>query len=243
MIDRSAHNLAPQIDAPLGSVHADETDNASVSSPNNHAPLPPEATAPLHSVDDAKLVALVVNDDKAAYQVLMQRYYTKIWRLSLSILKDEQEAEDAVQEIFLALWQNIKSWDPEGKARFSTWIYRVSFNKCIDIKRKKRPDTHGDEMVIADAGSETAYQDALQRQVAEKLAHLMASLPQMQCMALRMFYYDELNVAEIAVKLDRSELSIRSLLKRGKAALKDKMGIEINVKSADLEKESINILR
>lgn|GEM_PF-673226 len=242
MIDNSAQNLTPQTDAPLSGSLADDAQNAA-SNKASTPPLSPEKAATLHSADDAKLVALVVNDDKAAYQVLMQRYYTKIWRLSLSILKDEQEAEDAVQEIFLTLWQNIKNWDPEGKARFSTWIYRVSFNKCIDIKRKKRPDTHGDEMVIADAGNETAYQDALQRQVAEKLAHLMASLPQMQCMALRMFYYDELNVAEIAVKLDRSEQSVRSLLKRGKAALKDKMGIELTVKSADLEKESLNILR
>lgn len=197
----------------------------------------------LHKADDSALVALVVSGDKAAYQVILQRYYTKIWRLSLSILKDEQEAEDAVQEIFLALWQNIHNWDPKGAAKFSTWIYRVSFNKCVDIKRKKRPETHGDEMIIAAAGDETAYQDALQSQVAEKLAALMKSLPEMQAMALRMYYYQELSVDEIAMKLDKSEQSIRSLLKRGKATLKDKMGIDLHVRSADLEKETLNILR
>ena len=203
----------------------------------------PPSAAELFKAEDATLVAMVINGDKAAYQVILQRYYTKIWRLSLSILKDEQEAEDAVQEIFLALWQNVQNWDPNGAAKFSTWIYRVSFNKCIDIKRKNRPETHGDEMVIAAAGDETAYQDALQRQVADKLAELMRSLPQMQSMALNMYYYQELSVSEIAVKLDKSEQSIRSLLKRGKATLKDKMGIDLHVRSADLEKETLNILR
>lgn len=208
------------------------------------APEAPQmAPAELFKADDATLVTRAIAQDKAAYQVILQRYYTKIWRLSLSILKDEQEAEDAVQEIFLTLWQNLSSWDPEGKAKFSTWIYRISFNKCIDIKRKNRPETHGDEMVIAAAGDETAYQEALQKQVAEKLAALMKSLPEMQAMALRLYYYHELSVDEIALKLDRSEQSIRSLLKRGKATLKDQLGIELNVRSADLARDTNDILR
>ncbi len=207
-------------------------------------PHAPQFTAAeLFKADDATLVSLAITQDKAAYKVILQRYYTKIWRLSLSILKDEQEAEDAVQEIFLTLWQNLASWDPEGKAKFSTWIYRVSFNKCIDIKRKNRPETHGDEMVIAAAGDENAYQEALQKQVAEKLAALMKTLPDMQAMALRLYYYHELSIDEIAVKLDRSEQSIRSLLKRGKATLKDQLGIDLNVRSADLAKDCNDILR
>jgi RNA polymerase sigma-70 factor (ECF subfamily) len=195
-----------------------------------------------NALSDEQLVAKVVSGDNVSYQALVTRFYTKIWRLSVSILKDEQEAEDAVQEIFLALWQNVKNWDPNGTAKFSTWIYRVSFNKCIDIKRKKKPDTHGDEIEIV-SQDKNAYQTALKKEVTQKMANLLQTLPQMQRNALHMYYYDELTVDEISDKLEKTEQSVRSLLKRGKASLKEKMQYDKTLSSSDIDSQALNILR
>ncbi len=172
--------------------------------------------------EDAVLVAAIRGGDKAAYQLLVKRYLTKVWRLAMSILHDAQEAEDATQEVFLALWQSVEKWDPEGQAKFSTWIYRVAFNKCIDIKRARKP-TVPEESVPEKATETDAYDQLLQSQVSDKISSLLAELPEMQRIAMLLYYYEELSVDEISAKLETSEQSVRSLLKRGRRSLKDKI--------------------
>ena len=68
---------------------------------------------------DESLISLIQNGDRHAYNVIMQRYLSKIWRLAVSVLKNEQDADDAVQEIFLKLWQSCDLWDYNGSASFS----------------------------------------------------------------------------------------------------------------------------
>lgn len=193
-------------------------------------------------MSDEDLVGLIIKGDKQAYQILVQRYLNKIWRLSMSILKDEQEAEDAVQDVFLTLWKSLKTWDPQGKAKFSTWIYRVSFNKCIDIKRKHKPSTGAEDNDIV-SKDQTQYQELLQKQLSEKLTSILKHLPDSQRSALLLFYYEELSVKEISVKLDRSEQSIRSLLKRGRATLKEKMQYDQAFQSWDISGFSEHLWR
>ena len=197
---------------------------------------------PSDTLSDEELVSLIVNGDKQAYSLLVQRYLNKIWRLAMSILHNEQEAEDAVQEVFLTLWQKLEQWDTNGKAKFSTWIYRVSFNKCIDIKRKRKPTEDSDQVVLPDSGK-TAYQDILQNELSKKLSNLLKDLPEMQSMALLLYYYEELSVEEISVKLEKTEQSVRSLLKRGRAKKKKKMQYDQAFQSWDISGLSEHLWR
>lgn len=175
-------------------------------------------------VTDEDLIVLILNNsDKQAYNALVQRYLRKIWRLAFSVLKNEEEAEDAVQDVFLSLLKSLEKFDIEGGAKFSTWIYRVSLNKCIDLKRKRKPMEHAapsDDLVSEE---KSAYHATLNHQVSKRLKDLMQSLPTGQKDALKMYYYEEKSVQEICNALSKSEDSIRSLLKRGKAELKEKM--------------------
>jgi RNA polymerase sigma-70 factor (ECF subfamily) len=143
----------------------------------------------------------------------------------MSVLHNEQEAEDAVQDVFLTLWQSLENWDANGRAKFSTWLYRVSFNKCIDLKRKRK---HTDQSANIDdfalqSKDKSAYDGVLENQLSKKLHKLLEKLPETQRMALLLFYYEELSVDEISVKMQKSEQSVRSLLKRGRATLKETM--------------------
>lgn len=177
-------------------------------------------TEPSNPLSDEALLDLISAGNETAYNMLIQRYVSKIWRLSFSILKNEQEAEDATQDVFLSLWQNIKKWDKNGSAKFSTWIYRITFNKCIDIKRKKSPLTTGDEFEI-DSGELSAYHMTFEKEVSHKLSSILSGLPKHQKEAIKLYYFNEMSALEVADTMKKSEQSVRSLLKRARASLKE----------------------
>ena len=85
---------------------------------------------------DAGLVARAGKGDRAAAQALMARHLPKMLTLARRMLHDPAEAEDAVQEAFLRLWTHAARWRP-GRAKFETWLYRVTLNQCYDRLRKK----------------------------------------------------------------------------------------------------------
>lgn len=189
---------------------------------------------------DEVLIAAIKSGDQKAYKMLVQRYLNKLWRLAMSILQDEEEAEDAVQEVFLTLWQSLDKWEASGPALFSTWLYRVTFNKCIDIKRGRKPNISEDQAPEQTTNPD-AYNNVLQSEISGKMADHMNALPGSQQTVMMMYYYEELSVNEISAKLGATEQSVRSLLKRGRKNLKDKIQYDQAFKSWDFSGSSEHI--
>ena len=123
-----------------------------------------------------------------------------------------------MQEVFCAVWQNKDKWEIGGAAKFSTWIYRVTVNKCVDVKRKMRPQVDIDDTNLSTNARAERIISA--KQMEKTLGQLLDTLPEQQALALRMYYYEDKKVEDIAAELDNTELGVRSLIKRGKAALR-----------------------
>ena len=158
-----------------------------------------------------------------AYDLLSELYKDKLWRVAVSVLRDPQEAEDVVQDILMMIWQSPEKWkaDHASNAKLSSWLYRITFNKCLDVKKKQKQQASEQELnELLAQGS--AYHDILQRQISDALKGLLNMLPELQRLALLFYYYYEMDVDEIGRKMNRSEDSVRSLIKRGKANLKEK---------------------
>ena len=85
---------------------------------------------------DEALCLRIGQGDAAAFEVLMERYQEKAYRLACSILKDTSEARDMSQEAFVKVFQAASSFN--GSSRFSTWFYRILVNQCIDHQRRGR---------------------------------------------------------------------------------------------------------
>ena len=92
-------------------------------------------------MDDPILIRRTLGGDEKAFEELYERYKDKVFRLSLRILWDREDAMDATQETFVKAYKALGKF--RGKASFSTWLYRITYNTAIDTlrKRSRRPET------------------------------------------------------------------------------------------------------
>lgn len=85
---------------------------------------------------DENLVKLAQNGDRAAFQMLMERYQRRIFNLCYGMLRNKDDAADLVQEAFIKAYKNIDRF--KGNSKFYTWLYRIAKNACIDFIRKQK---------------------------------------------------------------------------------------------------------
>jgi RNA polymerase sigma-70 factor (ECF subfamily) len=171
---------------------------------------------------DHALMAAVGRRDGAAFARLVERHYG--WALGFAdrMLGGRHEAEDLVQTAFLRVWQGAARWEPNAK--FSTWLYRVLHNLCVDQFRARRAGASeplDGELAQALPDRATGSEDhVLGLQRAARVRAALAELPARQRAALVLCYYEELSQAEAAQLLGVSEGALESLLSRGRAALR-----------------------
>jgi len=86
------------------------------------------------------VVARAQQGDHAAFRMLVERYQGRAYGLALRILRDEEQARDAVQDAFIKVYGSIRRF--EGRSSFYTWLYRLVYNQCLDHKRKDKSGRH-----------------------------------------------------------------------------------------------------
>ena len=175
--------------------------------------MKPPAEDPL----DHELMAAVARGDGRAFARLVERHLG--WSLGFAerMLGARHEAEDLVQTAFLRVWQGAARWEP--KAKFSTWLYRVLHNLCMDRFRARgeRFEPSAEELADESPGSEERMQGM---QLEARVRAALAALPARQRAALVLCYYEERSQAEAAALLGVSEGALESLLSRGRAAMR-----------------------
>lgn len=171
---------------------------------------------------DAAYMARVAQGDAEAFQALVEAHAPRALSLAQRLLADRMEAEDMVQEAFTKVWTNPGAYDP-AKARFSTWFYRVVTNRCLDQRRKKRPDALPETYDQAD-DAPGAEQVLALRDRDRQVAHAIAQLPERQALAVTLCYLEEMSNAQAAAIMDVKLKALESLLVRARAKLKQAMG-------------------
>lgn len=172
---------------------------------------------PAGDVDD-ELLDRISADDQAAYQALVERHIDRAYALALRILDNSADADDVVQDSFLKVWTHRGRWEA-GRAKFSTWLYRVVTNRCIDLRRQPRNEEIDNvpEPLDAQPDATTSMQ---RREVNSMLESAMRKLPDQQRIALLLSYHENMSNAEIADVMETTVMAVESLLKRGRQHLK-----------------------
>jgi RNA polymerase sigma-70 factor, ECF subfamily len=182
--------------------------------------VPPTMTSPnaYEDVPDVELLALSGRGDRRAFAEIVTRHGPFALRVAARLIPDPQVAEDVVQDAMLQTWRQAGRFDPR-RARFSTWLYRIVVNRCIDHCRRPRPEPLPVGFDAADpaAGADAAV-EAAERQQA--VLRALASLPVRQKAAITLVYYEGVPGSEAARILGLSTKALERLLARGRSTLR-----------------------
>lgn len=173
-------------------------------------------------VTDEALAIRVQGGDKAAFSAIMDRFEGKLLRYGNKFLAEREDVVDIVQEVFISVYQNIKSFD--GGQKLSPWIYRIAHNAFVNgLKKKSR-----NPFVMLDFDallSHTVSEDPLQGEREQEEMHKMIDVGLDQISAkykeiLILYYLEELPYKEIADILEVPTGTVGIRIKRAKEALK-----------------------
>ncbi len=188
---------------------------------------PTPAPAEPESWPDERIVARILAGEIDLFAIIMRRYNTRLYRAAFSILGDEDEAEDVMEDTYVRAYQHLEQF--AGRAKFSTWLTRIAINEALMRKRRgwrqeSLDDTDGDQGEHEPVSSMPDPEQVLsQKELATYLERSILALPENYRVMLVLRDINELSVAETAECLGLSEENVRIRLYRARAALRRKL--------------------
>ncbi|NMC69452.1 MAG: RNA polymerase sigma factor [Myxococcales bacterium] len=186
-------------------------------------------------VSDEALLERVARGDHAALRTLVERHGPRVRRLAARLLGSAADAQDAAQDVFVAVFRNAGSFEPVAK--FSTWLHRVTVNRCLTelesrrVRRRALADLTASDRALpaarggpaADPASDPADRQIERRERIRRLERALGALSPRQRAAVVLHRFEGLGYAEIAATLGCSVSSVESLLSRARATLADRL--------------------
>ena len=174
----------------------------------------------LAHLSDEALVALIVRSDHVALAELYDRYGRVSYNLAYRILRDQQLAEDAVQDGFLTVWRTAQRFLPE-RAKASTWILTLVHRRAVDlVRREERRRTDALDEAHEPAG-ESTDESAWLRLERERVQAALQQLPDQQREALELAYYGGFTQSELAERLGQPLGTIKSRMFAGLSRMRE----------------------
>lgn len=182
-------------------------------------------------LSEKELLENLRNKQEDAFRELVNLFQDKVFNTALNFLQDPHDAEDTAQEVFIQVYQSIGQF--RGNSTLSTWIYRITLNKCRDHYRKKNRKKRLALIrnLFSDSNQPLYEKSELnhpgvqldRKEDAAMLFNLMKTLPEKQRTAFLLNKIDGLSYLEIAEIMQMSESAIDSLLQRAKQNLRKKI--------------------
>lgn len=144
---------------------------------------------------DDELVKLVQSGEIVPFDELVRRYQIKIHDLCYKMLKNYDDARDVAQEVFLKAYRNINKF--YGRAKFSTWLYRIAVNTCLNFIKKQRPTEEIKEEIL-ELPKDNPVQRYKNKRIREEIYGAVARLPNVQKTVFTLRALEEMPYQEIS---------------------------------------------
>ena len=185
------------------------------------------------TTNDQIIINQIIEGDTNAFTRLVERYKDLVFTLALRMLKNREEAEEVSQDTFIKVYRSLHKF--KGDSKFSTWIYKVAYNSCLDqIKKNKKHQNNVEineftqhQIKTIDNAFDTLVEEE-RRQLIQDCLHL---LPSEDSFLLTLYYFEEQSLDEIAniVSLTANNVKVKLFRSRKKLAtiLKERLEPEI----------------
>jgi len=180
----------------------------------------------MDKLNDQHYINLIIEGDTHAFAVLVDRYKNLVFTLSFKMLQNREEAEEASQDAFIKVYRSLPKFKSESK--FSTWLYKITYNTCLDRLRSKKRTT---QIVSVDDFGEKEVRTLInvldtieERERKQMIQNCLNLLPGEDSFLLTLYYFQENSLKEISkimginennlkIKLFRSRIKLAGILK------------------------------
>lgn len=186
------------------------------------------------AASDQQVIEKVLQGDRRAYALLIDRYKDMVFTLTLRMLRNREEAEETAQDTFIKIFKSLPNF--KGSSKLSTWVYKIAYNTCLDQLKKgknKFATEDIDEINESNISSVNTIFETLEVKEQQKLIrHCLQLLPGDDSFFLTLFYFEDLSIDEIASVAGIKSNNVKIKLYRGRKKLGE-------ILRKHLEKETI----
>ena len=188
---------------------------------------------------DEEVVGRVLAGETALFEILMRRYNQRLYRVSRSILRDDAEAEDVMQDAYVRAFEHLNQF--AGKALFSTWLTRIAIHEALARKRRRGRmeeldalTANGDPMSILKSSAPSPEAGTAQAETRRLLEEAIDHLAETYRTVVVLREVEEMSVAETAESLGVTEAVVKTRLHRAHAMLRKELYARARGRGADL---------
>lgn len=171
-------------------------------------------------MSDEEIIKSILKGDINAFSELVERYKDRIYSMAFAFINDDKYAEDLSQEIFIKLYKNLGKF--KGESSFSTWLFRLSKNYCIDWMRKHKNEINLVE--LDELSSNIDFVDEIiNKDDYNNLRNEINELPDKYKQSLYLYHFKGYTYQEISDKLKVPKKTVETRIYRAKKILKNKL--------------------
>ncbi|HEX9601327.1 MAG TPA: sigma-70 family RNA polymerase sigma factor [Mariniflexile sp.] len=179
------------------------------------------------TINDQHYINLILNGDANAFSVIVDHYKDLVYSLSLRMIKNREEAEEVLQDTFIKVYKSLPRF--KGDSKFSTWIYKIAYNTCLDRLKKNKKfynDVPIDEFTEHQVKTiDNALENLEAKEREQAIQDCISLLPSEDGFLLTLYYFEEQSLDDISkvmgltpnnvkVKLFRSRKKLAAILKQ-----------------------------
>lgn len=165
-----------------------------------------------------QLIAKVKLGNTEAFRSIVDYYRDAVYGLSLRLVSNQMEAEELAQDTFLKVFKSISSY--RGESKFSTWLYRITYNTCISHLRKNKPDLVEIQEYHGSSNFNSGYDNLIKEDNINAIKIILAQLKPDDRAIIQLFYLEENSIKEISEITGFTNANVKVKLHRSKQKLK-----------------------
>jgi RNA polymerase sigma-70 factor, ECF subfamily len=187
---------------------------------------------------DEEIVQRVLAGDLPSFELIMRRYNQRLFRIVRSVLGDDDETEDALQETYISAFEHLGQF--AGRAKFSTWLTKIALHAALARRvrrsRMQSVDFHDPEntRMVPRTTAASAEQQASAKELGQVLTKAVDALPEDLRLVFAMRMIEGLDTSESASCLQLSEANVKVRLHRARAMLRDQIDAQVGVEARKL---------